>query len=89
MAVQGQGGVSKLRKSALAVAEQKKASVAGSAILSNQYVSVDASWLTSAFIVVTKANDTKARSNPTEAMVAAAHTMPNVPSNGGDSSGRG
>jgi hypothetical protein len=49
--------VSKLRKSALAVAEQKKASVAGSALLSNQYVSVDASWLTSAFIVVTKAND--------------------------------
>jgi hypothetical protein len=39
--------VSKLRKSALAVAEQK-ASVAGSAILSNQYVSVDASWLTKA-----------------------------------------
>ncbi|PWZ23692.1 Binding partner of ACD11 1 [Zea mays] len=46
--------VSELTKSALAAAEQK-ASFAGSAILSNQYVSVGASWLTSAFTLVTKA----------------------------------
>jgi hypothetical protein len=46
--------VSELTKSALAAAEQK-ASVAGSAILSNQYVSAGASWLTSAFDMVTKA----------------------------------
>ncbi|XP_066310142.1 binding partner of ACD11 1-like [Miscanthus floridulus] len=46
--------VSELTKSALAAAEQK-ASVAGSAILSNQYVSAGASWLTSAFGMVTKA----------------------------------
>ncbi|XP_066369254.1 binding partner of ACD11 1-like isoform X2 [Miscanthus floridulus] len=46
--------VSELTKSALAAAEQK-ASVAGSAILSNQYVSAGASWLTSAFCMVTKA----------------------------------
>ena len=46
--------VSELTKSALAAAEQK-ASFAGSAILSNQYVSAGASWLTSAFGMVTKA----------------------------------
>lgn len=46
--------VSELTKSALAAAEQK-ASIAGSAILSNQYVSAGASWLTSTFGMVTKA----------------------------------
>ncbi|RLN39874.1 binding partner of ACD11 1 [Panicum miliaceum] len=46
--------VTELTKSALATAEQK-ASIAGSAILSNQYVSASASWLTSAFGMVTKA----------------------------------
>lgn len=46
--------VSELTKSALAAAEQK-ASIAGSAIMSNQYVSAGASWLTSAFGTVTKA----------------------------------
>ncbi|KAL5218907.1 hypothetical protein ABZP36_019591 [Zizania latifolia] len=46
--------VSELTKSALAAAEQK-ASIASSAIMSNQYVSAGASWLTSAFGMVTKA----------------------------------
>ncbi|KAL6637035.1 hypothetical protein ACP70R_024607 [Stipagrostis hirtigluma subsp. patula] len=46
--------VSELTKSALAAAEQK-ASIAGSAILSNQYVSAGASWLSSTFGLVTKA----------------------------------
>jgi hypothetical protein len=46
--------VSELTKSALAAAEQK-ASIASSAIMSSQYVSAGASWLTSAFGMVTKA----------------------------------
>lgn len=46
--------VSELTKSALAAAEQK-ASIAGSALMGNQYVSAGASWLTSAFGMVTKA----------------------------------
>ncbi|VAH95059.1 unnamed protein product [Triticum turgidum subsp. durum] len=46
--------VSELTRSALAAAEQK-ASVAGSALMGNQYVSAGASWLTSAFGMVTKA----------------------------------
>jgi hypothetical protein len=46
--------VSELTKSALAAAEQK-ASIASSAIMNNQYVSAGASWLTSAFGMVTKA----------------------------------
>jgi hypothetical protein len=46
--------VSELTKSALAAAEQK-ASIASSAIMSNQYVSAGTSWLTSAFGMVTKA----------------------------------
>ncbi|KAM3310811.1 hypothetical protein ACQJBY_031471 [Aegilops geniculata] len=46
--------VSELTRSALATAEQK-ASVAGSALMGNQYVSAGASWLTSAFGMVSKA----------------------------------
>ncbi|XP_047088417.1 binding partner of ACD11 1-like [Lolium rigidum] len=46
--------VSEITKSALAAAEQK-ASIAGSALMGNQYVSAGASWLTSAFGMVTKA----------------------------------
>jgi len=46
--------VSELTKSALAAAEQK-ASIAGSALMGNQYVSAGASWLTSVFGLVTKA----------------------------------
>uniref|UniRef100_A0A453H7W9 RRM domain-containing protein n=1 Tax=Aegilops tauschii subsp. strangulata TaxID=200361 RepID=A0A453H7W9_AEGTS len=46
--------VSELTRSALAAAEQK-ASVAGSALMGNQYVSAGASWLTSAFGMVSKA----------------------------------
>ncbi|KAM7270741.1 hypothetical protein ACFE04_029955 [Oxalis oulophora] len=46
--------VSEITKSALAVAEQK-ASSAGSAIMSNRYVSAGTSWLSSAFSVVAKA----------------------------------
>ncbi|KAL6970041.1 hypothetical protein U1Q18_029748 [Sarracenia purpurea var. burkii] len=46
--------VSEMTKSAFAAAEQK-ASTAGSAIMSNRLVSTGASWVTSAFSVVTKA----------------------------------
>ncbi|OMO97803.1 hypothetical protein CCACVL1_04456 [Corchorus capsularis] len=46
--------VSEMTKSALAVAEQK-ASSAGTALMSNRYVSTGASWLSNAFSAVAKA----------------------------------
>lgn len=52
--VDGRFQISDMTKSAIAVAEQK-ASSAGSAIMSNPYVSTGASWLSSAFTAIAKA----------------------------------